>query len=95
MERCGFEIMFEGMNIHSFIVSNSYNFWRGPFVFQMHRRVNQIVIRDSQRENASRTDKFLTSRNNNINLSARRDCSSCWFGDHVVHMKIIHSRPYS
>ena len=68
MERCGFEIMFEGVNIHSFIVSGSYNFWRGPFVFQMYHRVNQIVIRDSQRENASRTDKFLTSRNNNIRV---------------------------
>ena len=66
MERCGFEIMFEGMNIHPFIASSSYNFWRGSFVFQMYRRVNQIVITDSQRENASRTDKFLTSRNNNI-----------------------------
>ena len=33
MERCGFEIMFEGMNINSFIVSSSYNFGRGPFVF--------------------------------------------------------------
>ena len=43
MERCGFEIMFEGMNIHSFLVSSSYNFWRGPFVFQMYRELTELI----------------------------------------------------